>query len=808
MSAGLIKHLRKKTDEDSNTRILMSQWEFDEKLVGKSLENVGGYYPHFSSHNESHSQQILVNIERLLGSNIDKLTATDTWLILEAAYWHDIGMLFNADEVQKVFEEDDFKEYVESLANDNTQDLHEFAKVWHEDGWNKALINHSDPHTGVEKYRQMIAEWYRRGHAKNSNSVVLDPFEKLGISSPRTELLPKRIYRYLGQICWAHGLGFDDYVMKTLPFRQTGMGTENCHPRFVACLLRLGDLFDIDDNRFCPVMARQVGNMPSFSETHKHKHQAIREFQLDNETVSITAICSTEMAYIECRNWFDWIKEEIQNQMSQWKNIVPHRDFGLLPTINKLDVEMTDKKILLNNKPMKFSLDEKKVIELLQGNNLYHGMGDVVRELLQNAIDATFIRVWIDAKQDPEKIKILKDGNPYNSQVIEIIEGYSINLNLELVRTTEELNSIWKLSIIDNGTGISSEDLSYMQYMGGSNKNVWKTKTVKEMPLWMKPSGTFGIGLHSAFLLNKDLPSEYQHLKYITKSINSHEILEVKLNSPLSKDDGFCFIKKLEDNSFKRYGTTTEIFFITNTLLSSIIKPEESNLEPSSQEIELAHVVDNLFIREHPKIILDKEIMSKISNDSRTYDPQYNFQLSNGIAWFEFENYSLAIQVHIDDTICEKQNERYLSSSFCFRGQEIHPDRHSHRFFELGQAITLYFDIYGESKDFVSINRNEWRYSSIRKVMSDIKNIFKHNRINSNEYSELIHGFDYNKHLGFNIIKNLINNKEDFRENIEKIMFNETHSMLDTLGIPIFLIGNSRNTSSITDTIKKYVKCS
>jgi hypothetical protein len=433
MSAGLIKHLKKKTEEDSNTRILMSQWEFDEKLVGKSLENVGSYYPHFSSHNESHSQQILVNIERLLGSNIDKLTATDTWLILEAAYWHDIGMLFSADEVQQVFDEYNFKEYVESLANDNTQDLHEFAKVWHEDGWNKALINHSDPHTGVEKYRQMIAEWYRRGHAKNSNSVVLDPFEKLGISSPRTELLPKRIYRYLGQICWAHGLGFDDYVMKTLPFRQTGMGTENCHPRFVACLLRLGDLFDIDDNRFCPVMARQVGNMPLFSETHKHKHQAIREFQLDNETVSVTAVCSTEMAYIECRNWFDWIKEEIQNQMSQWKNIVPSREFGLLPTINKLDVEMTDSKILINDKPMKFSLDEKSVIELLQGNNLYSGMADIVRELIQNAIDATLIRIWIDTQKYPDKLSVLEDGNPYDSKVIDLIKDYTIRLDIELV---------------------------------------------------------------------------------------------------------------------------------------------------------------------------------------------------------------------------------------------------------------------------------------------------------------------------------------------------------------------------------------
>lgn len=49
MSAGLIKHLKKKTDEDSNTEILMSQWNFDQKLVGKSLENMGSYYPHFQA---------------------------------------------------------------------------------------------------------------------------------------------------------------------------------------------------------------------------------------------------------------------------------------------------------------------------------------------------------------------------------------------------------------------------------------------------------------------------------------------------------------------------------------------------------------------------------------------------------------------------------------------------------------------------------------------------------------------------------------------------------------------------------------
>lgn len=650
MSAGLIKHLRKKTDDDSNTRILMSQWEFDEKLVGKSLENVGSYYPHFSSHNESHSQQILVNIERLLGSNIEKLTATDTWLILEAAYWHDIGMLFNADEVQKVFEEDDFKEYVESLANDNTQDLHEFAKVWHEDGWNKALVNHSDPHTGVEKYRQMIAEWYRRGHAKNSNDIVMKPFEKLNISSPRTELLPKRIYRYLGQICWAHGLGFDDYVMTTLPFRQTGMGTENCHPRFVACLLRLGDLFDIDDNRFCPVMARQVGNMPSFSETHKHKHQAIREFQLDNETVSITAICSTEMAYIECRNWFDWIREEIQNQMSQWKNIVPSRDFGLLPTINKLDVEMTDKKILLNDKPMKFSLDERSAIELLQGNNLYKDDMSIYRELIQNAIDATMIRVWLEHGIEKSQEPLPPKANPYDESTRKIFEKYPIELDCRKV-ADNEASTLWEFSIEDNGVGISRKDLEYMQKIAGSKNNKEKQKIIRQMPEWMRPSGEFGIGLHSAFLLMKDLPTEQQKITIFTKSRMTHESLKIELNSPLSGKSGYCFIEEVDN--LKKYGTK----LVIQEVISSEIK-----LDTYNNEIDIKKIISNL---SHSKPVSYLALYRLLEISNTITNPIISFNLSERLSLLNLEKYSfLSNKIKTDGFYWDDENNLGLKIIF------------------------------------------------------------------------------------------------------------------------------------------------
>lgn len=806
MSAGLINYLKQKTEADSNTRILMSQWEFDEKLVGKSLENVGSYYPHFSSHNESHSKQILVNIERLLGSNINKLTATDTWLILEAAYWHDIGMLFSADEAKAVYEKAAFKDYVESLAMDNTQDLHDFAKVWHEQGWQKAMVSYIDPYTGVEKYRQMIAEWYRRGHAKNSNDIVLDPFSKLNLNSPRTELLPKRIYRYLGEICWAHGRGFD-YVMEHLPFRQTGMGTENCHPRFVACLLRLGDLFDIDDNRFCPVMKKQVSNIPALSTTHEEKHKAIREFQLDSETVSITAECSTEMAYIECRNWFNWIEEELQKQMSQWKNIVPHRDFGLLPTINKLDVEMDNSKMLLDGKPMRFTLDEKNVIDLLQGNNLYNGVDDIVREVIQNAIDAILLRVWVDSKADECKRKTLEQGNPYDIEVLNIFDNHSIIVSLDFIETTKDYENIWKLCIKDSGIGISLRDLKYMQYMGGSDKNIEKKKIINSMPQWMKPSGAFGIGMHSVFLLSRKNPEAYQHLKFITNSIISNKPIEIKLNSPLSKDNGYCFISQLDNNSeYMPYGTQTELFFKTEINFSSDITTN-INEEANYILIKLKNSLSNVFINTLPKIIFrDIDISRKVYIENeildQIYDIEADYKPVSNIAWFNRENYSFAIQLYVPETICS--NDFRYDYSYSFRGQEIPIYRESSHLIHSFKDARVYIDIYGKAKEFLNISRNDWNnYDVIDDLIVEIKEIFENINITQDNIDKITYGFDYDKYLGFSIIRNEINNRDIDKRDIEKLKFSDDMYLSDTLKENVFMLGNPEPSSVLIELLKR-----
>lgn len=548
MSTQLIAHLKKKCEADDNVKILLSQWEFDQKLVGKALENIGGFYPHFSNHNASHSQQILVNIERLLGEDIELLTATDTWLILEAAYWHDAGMLVDAEKAKKVHDEENFKKMLREIVQNKSSDLYEFAKVFLNDSWQGAIALEKHPFDGVEKYRQLIAEYFRKEHANRIGNIVLEDYKNLGINTPRTELLPTRLFRYLGNICVGHGMNFDK-MMEVLPRCQTGLGTEDCHPLFVACLLRLGDLFDLDDNRFCPVMAKHVSNMPSVSKHHHDKHLSLREFQLDKRTVKLVAECPNEMSYVETQNWFGWIREEFQNQMSQWNLIVPDLKFGSLPTIEQLDVKIDGNKELLNDKPMKFALEEKNAIQILQGANLYKGISSVLRELIQNSIDATQIRIWLE---NQEKIKKL---SPLDFEFKNIIENYPIEINFF------ERSDGWYLSIKDNGVGFSLDDLSFVQKIAGSNKNFARKDIISQMPEWLKPSSYFGIGLQSAFLLADKIVFE-------TKSFITNDIFSVEMHSPLKKNNGYCFIRKVQDIS-RKAGTNLEIPLNINELKNS-----------------------------------------------------------------------------------------------------------------------------------------------------------------------------------------------------------------------------------------------
>lgn len=354
-----------------------------------------------------------------------------------------------------------------------------------------------------------------------------------------------------------HGTPFKDLISPTtgLPFREKGMAQEDCHPRFVACLLRLGDLLDIDDNRFCPVMQKIAGdNRPALSKAHEDKHASIRHFELNPERIEITAECETIDGYLEAFKWFDWLKQEMQNQMSRWQDIVPTRDFGPLPTLGNIEISLSGNLQLINEgQRPQFGLDDKQATKLLS-ENLYSGAYPCIRELLQNAVDATLLKLWLVNQQaHPAESEIWK--NPFTKETQELLQSVAVSISLQETEPdtkTPADKSRWLLTITDQGTGISRDDLKYMLRIGDSQANTFRQQKIKNMPEWMKPSGAFGIGFQSVFLLS-------DKVKLISKSIFTNEVLEITMHSPLGPKEGLVEFEISESDIAMPSGTTIEV---------------------------------------------------------------------------------------------------------------------------------------------------------------------------------------------------------------------------------------------------------
>lgn len=371
--------LRRKTNGQENS-ILVGQWEYDKKLLPSALNAVALLFPHYSLHDESHSLTIIDNITRILGKDtIDKMTATDLWFILESAYSHDLGMIVTADTIEKSFANGDFKSFFEKVSSDSYSPIHKYAQ--HFRFKNDKIIVSSNANI-VEIHdatKFLLSAFFRSKHGENSREIIIKPNETIAVSSPRA-IIPQRLYSILGDICMIHSKGYNE-VMK-LPKVEVGLGLDEAHPRFIASLLRLGDVLDVDNPRFSETLLKTIKEIPEDSLLHKDKHLSISHLRIDTKKIEITAECSNPKIAQVTQEWFNLITDEFNTQSLKWNDIVPLGFDCHLPNINYLKINIDG--YITTNDDFKqcFTIDTPRALELLQGKNFYPNKYDAIRELL------------------------------------------------------------------------------------------------------------------------------------------------------------------------------------------------------------------------------------------------------------------------------------------------------------------------------------------------------------------------------------------------------------------------------------------
>lgn len=569
----------KKRCENTPYHDLYLQWQTTKNSIPEFLSLIINVFPHFTLHDSSHSENILSNIKKFLPENsILRLTTTDIWMLLFAAYFHDIGMYVSKDDYKEIIENKAFLEFIKGVQGDSNNPLREYANFF-------KIINNelkykaeSISMKSVYSLKYLIAGFLRNKHAERSKDIINN---KSFIYLPAS--IPSRIVDLLAEICQSHNEKND----RILNFNkiEDGFLDDYCHPRFIACMLRLGDILDIENNRFSNIILNTLPSTPTDSLIHYDKHRSIKEKKITCTEISLTARCNNIETGELTNTWFRQISEELEFQTRNWQDIVPYEEFPSLPAIKKLDVYIADYDLIKGNKVPSFSFDSSKALSIIQGEGFYNSKFIFIRELLQNATDATYLRIFAEKN---EQVKDDLDEFRKECKKHEIV----VNIN-----QNKSDDSILEFSIKDQGLGIDQNDLESI--ISNGRKNNKKTELIKKMPEWMRPSGIFGIGLHSIFIVTNKF-----HIK--STKLNSGKKLSVLLFSPTSSKKGSVYTKTLSSSVFDVPGTDISFYFKTIKLpdritfsdkhpsLSKVFENHDF-LNYSTENFELTQIIDEIF---------------------------------------------------------------------------------------------------------------------------------------------------------------------------------------------------------------------
>jgi len=684
-----IENLLYEKTKNTQSQILHTQWSYDKKIIPDILQTISTIFPHYSLHDETHSITIINNVVRVLGKeNIEKLSAIDLWLILEASYKHDIGMAITAKEIKNTLKSKNFINFFKDILSDKKHGLYEFAsqfKIKNRKIQYKKKQLDLKLHDGI---KFLLAEFYRSKHSKRSKKII-----------------ENNRFKILGMICDSHTQNFDD-VMK-LSFLEVGIDIEDAHPRFIACMLRIGDLLDLDNNRFSDVMLKTLHKIPSNTLKHKDKHLAIESFRVDRKRIEILARCKNyEVANIT-QHWFNYLNNEISQQMIKWNEIVPSKEFGHLPTIGNLRVELKKYDFIDGKNKPQFKIDTQKALALLQGAGIYENIYKSMRELLQNSVDATLLRIWLE-NGDNKDLK-----TPNTKDFLSLLSKYPITIMISENKITNNKLE-WKIEIEDNGIGISADDLKFLMTTGSSSRNKSKRNIIEDMPKWMKPSGTFGIGFQSVFMLTKQVILE-------TKSFFDEKYQVIELNSPNSKKDGTILVEKQQSNHNKKVGTKIIFMHKTKKIPNSYSFGRDKSLSQKtiasfdpivddSFNIEIASLIDNIALFSMKNYIP----LDLIFNDEHIIKKEKNSM--NNFNYFSQKN-SLELSCSFDNCFSIYNNQVFYKNQFIEKNH-------------LNTMKFIAFDINilnDDASKVLTIDRDEIRKKYLKKLNKKIsKSIYEY----------------------------------------------------------------------------------
>lgn len=574
------------SSENDRYELLWHAWKQNKRWLVKLLDLAFSSFPGYSNHDASHADTVLHNIERILGEErIRSLSASDSFMLLHTAYVHDIGMCITATDRKNAIKDSQFNKMLDKFEQSSDPAVQNCARALRRTSYeplpDRESANYQEKCRGLNEEKLQVyyaltyalAEYHRSNHgdkAKRRLEELIENPDKLGGGFSMSGV-PMRIFLSIAACAGLHTTwGFAPIL--ELPWEDSGYALDQIHPRFVAVMLQLGDALDLDNDRFHPLMLDYVGNMSRTSQLHYDKHKAIRCLQITPSEIFIEASCPDQEVLHLVRQSCDCVEALLKEASYHWAEIVPPEVHGCLPTMLPPTLLINGKNIPKELVSCRFNISQERAFRLLEGSNLYGSEFAFLRELLQNSLDATKLQCWRDYQNSLSWQDGAEAAQENELELLRYLETWRYPVEIVLtvaamqesdgaiLRTPGEVKAaderqehytygVW-LELRDSGVGITQKDLDSISKVGTSHER--KEDDILQMPASLRPTGKFGIGLQSVFMVNNRFSCR-------TRARNE-ETYHITFTSATGGRDGYINVEPIDERAAIPYGSTFEVF--------------------------------------------------------------------------------------------------------------------------------------------------------------------------------------------------------------------------------------------------------
>lgn len=273
----------------------------------------------------------------------------------------------------------------------------------------------------------------RTKHPQNA-AIVIDKYFDKAFPALQSKNRIKSVIKF---VCKAHGLDIQEMYKNPDFVAIDTINGDDVRNSILSVLLRIGDLLDLDEQR-TSWLAREF--FPQIfsdeAKAHNKRHLNVQKYHCSAKSLVVEVIASNITEYKIWNEWLGYLDNEILYANTHLK-----QEGFFFPGLSKQIKKDTNANYEIEE--IHFELDKEGGMWEIISKSIYTNEFDFIREVIQNAIDATLVDAYLDldiplAFPSPRSWALSSRATP-------VYVCYSSSKHM--------------LYIIDNGIGMNKPDL-------------------------------------------------------------------------------------------------------------------------------------------------------------------------------------------------------------------------------------------------------------------------------------------------------------------------------------------------------------